>query len=69
MVIKYFTGVHSNQVFTGVHSIQIFTGVHSNQILTGVHSNQDLIWCVITGVYMGFGSIVGSDYLYHMPTP
>ena len=26
------------------------------------HSNQDLILCVKTGLYMGFGHIVGSDY-------
>ena len=32
--------------------------------ITGVHSNQDLILRVkIGGIYVFFGSIVGSDYL------
>ena len=40
----------------------LFIGVYK-------HSSQDLIWCVKIGVHIwGFGSIVGSDYLQHMPT-
>ena len=35
--------------------------------LRRVDSNQDLVWCVKIGYIWVFGSIVGSDYLQHMP--
>ena len=34
----------------------------------GIDSNQNQILCVNIGESMVFGSIAGSDYLYHVPT-
>ena len=39
----------------------------SRSSIAGELSNQNRVWCVNIGEYLVFGSIVGSDYLYHMP--
>ena len=44
----------SNKKQAEIYGKYIISEVLLLKLFTGVHSNQDLIWCVKTGVYMGF---------------